>query len=308
MIAREQPRKTVAVDLDQTLAHTLDALVSWHNDVYHTNYTVADFHTYNFCQVWGGSKEEACAKIRQFYDSDHFDQISPIHDFALEALKMLKKRRFNLVIITARQQFIAEATKKFVDRHYPGLFESIYFCNLNLSDAEQLEYVSKPKSLICQEINVDVLIDDTLEHALDCASLGIQVLLYDRKGQYRWNHTATGATTRPTLTSTSKQLYSSSSSFSGALPANVKRVRSWKDIIASFPKPSSPLRTCYYPHDFLESESEEDFDDGSTYVDHNNPYGYETIEIDELTEDEDDDCMKKYTDDPSWKDQSVVWV
>lgn len=120
MIFSKPQRKTVAVDLDQTLAHTLDALVEWHNRVYDTDLCVADFDSYDFSKVWGGTREEACYKIREFYESDHFARIQPIDDFALETLKMLKKRKFNLVIITSRQQFIAEETKKFVDKHYPG--------------------------------------------------------------------------------------------------------------------------------------------------------------------------------------------
>ena len=120
MIFRQPERKTVAVNLDQTLAHTLEAMVLWHNQVYNTHLTVADFDTYEFHKVWGGSIQESHAKVREFYESSHFEQIQPIHDFALEALKMLKKRKFTLVIITSRQQFIAEETKKFVDKHYSG--------------------------------------------------------------------------------------------------------------------------------------------------------------------------------------------
>lgn len=116
----KESRKVIAVDLDQTLAHTLESLAQWHNDTYDTEFTVTDFNTYEYWKIWGGTKEESCLKIRDFYDSVHFEQIEPIRDFALEALKMLKRRNFTLVIITSRQQFVAEKTKKFVDRHYPG--------------------------------------------------------------------------------------------------------------------------------------------------------------------------------------------
>ncbi|KAI8145955.1 hypothetical protein BJV82DRAFT_602866 [Fennellomyces sp. T-0311] len=309
MIFRKPQRKTVAVDLDQTLAHTLEAMVLWHNEVYNTSFTFADFDTYDFHKVWGGSMEEACVKVREFYDSPHFEQIQPIHDFALEALKMLKKRKFSLVIITSRQQFIAEDTKKFVDKHYPGIFESIYFCNLGLTDQEQMEYVSKPKSAICQEIGADVLIDDNLEHAVDCAGLDIQVLLYDRKGQYRWNHTKTRKVAS-TLTSMSRQLYHNH--HHAPLPANVTRVSSWKEIIAFFPKPHSPLRNCYYPQD-LAAYDEEDT--------HQDEYGieYETVEV-EMTDDEDeydiddsdDDYMgskKRSSSGSYYRDEDeMVWV
>ena len=117
----KEPRKTIAVDLDQTLARTLESLVEWHNDIYATDFNVTDFNTYEYWKVWGGTREESCMKIRDFYDSSYFDQIQPVQDFALEALKMLKRRHFTLVIITSRQQFVAEKTKRFVDRHYPGM-------------------------------------------------------------------------------------------------------------------------------------------------------------------------------------------
>ncbi|KAI7881783.1 hypothetical protein K492DRAFT_230185 [Lichtheimia hyalospora FSU 10163] len=291
MIFRKPQPKTVAVDLDQTLAHTLEAMIDWHNQIYHTSLTMADFDTHDYSRVWGGSHEEACLKVREFYDSPHFERIQPIHDFALETLKILKKRKFTLVIITSRQQFIAEDTKKFVDKHYPGIFESIYFCNLGLSDAEQLEYVSKPKSAICQEIGVDVLIDDGLDHAIDCAtSLDIEVLLYDRKNQYRWNHlnnkTTCGGNNRPvSLTAMSRQLYQNyNNNYNNThLPSNITRVSSWKQILDYFPKPHSPLRNCHYPQDLMDDDDDDDddYEDGPSCE-------YETIEVDGLTDDEDE--------------------
>ncbi|KAL0078501.1 hypothetical protein J3Q64DRAFT_1815666 [Phycomyces blakesleeanus] len=242
-----EPRKIIAVSLDQTLAHTLEALISWHNQVHQTHLHLSDFDTTDYSKVWGGSHQERDAKMREFYESDNFKRIRPIDDFALETLKTLKRRRFSLVIITSRQQCVAELTKKFVDRHYPGLFESIYFCNFGMSDtADQLDYVSKPKSAICQEIGADVLIDHRLDHALDCAALGIDVLLYDRRGQYKWSH-VDRARPRPkaTLTSTSRRLYQRTPP--RVLPSNVKRIKSWKEVISHFPKPRSPLRFCHFP-------------------------------------------------------------
>ncbi|KAI9030847.1 hypothetical protein CLU79DRAFT_802416 [Phycomyces nitens] len=299
-ILKHQPRRVLAVNIDQTLAHTLEALVKWHNDTYDSHLTINDFDTYDFTAVWGGSQESTCEKIRAFYDSEYFERIPPIQDFALEALKIFKKRKYTLVIITSRQQFVAAQTKKFVDHHYPGLFESIYFCNLGLSGPEQLEYISKSKATICKEVGVDILIEDSLDHALDCAQLGIKVLLYDRKGLYAWNHLDPTTTVR-------------------ALPPNVKRVTSWKDILANLPKPRSPLSACYYPEDFEvcvnedseeegeTEEEEEDFYDGSTFVDQGQ--GYETIEIDELTDDEfEDEVPQKHIyADESWN-ETIVWA
>lgn len=190
---------------------------------------------------------------------------------------------------------------------------------MDLSDTEQLEYVSKPKSAICQEIGVDVLIDDNLDHAMDCAAtLGIDVLLYDRKGQYKWNHSnnkssstttttttttasASNATTSSknpkkanchTLTSMSRQLYHNHQHHHHApMPSNVTRVSSWKEIIAFFPKPHSPLRNCYYPQDLVYQEDEDDDEQEDEY----DGIEYETVEVDmDLTDDDDDEDDDDY--------------
>jgi hypothetical protein len=86
-----------------------------------------------------------------------------------------------------------------------------------------MQYVSKQKSTICQEIGVDVLIDHQVEHVLACAKIGVDVLLYDRQARYRWNH-------------------------HGLLSSDtMNRVTTWKDIIRQyFPKPNSPLRHLVY--------------------------------------------------------------
>jgi hypothetical protein len=192
-----------------------------------------------------------------------------------------------------------------------GIFESIYFCNLNLSAAEQLEYVSKPKSVICQEIGVDVLIDDCLEHAFDVCSLGIDVLLYDRKGKYSWNHEDVieiKTDEKPTLTSTSKRLYQHHH-MELSKNNNIHRMFNWREIIAQFPKPSSPLRFCYYPNQYEEEEDgsieEEDEDDqlfDHPYYQHDQQQGcYETVEVEEMSEEEED------SDYPLWRDNRV-WV
>lgn len=194
---------------------------------------------------------------------------------------------------------------------------------MDLSDNEQLEYISKPKSVICQEIGVDVLIDDCLQHALDCSSLGIDVLLYDRKGKYLWNHQELKEQEQQkfTLTSTSKRLYQRNQ----PIIKNIHRMLNWREIIAQFPKPSSPLKYCCYSWPSLvhqvgyegEEEEEEDVEeeeDESIEDDHESDYqvppmtnyynGYETVEVEEMSEEE-----EEY---PLWRQnesqQNQVWA
>ncbi|CAO3637274.1 unnamed protein product [Cunninghamella blakesleeana] len=254
---RSYSKKMIAIEVDQILVNTIDTLISWHNEHYDTELTIKDISTRDMSRLFGGSKEEGCLKLREFYESDQFKNMEPIKMDsawgALEVLQTLKKRKWSLVIVTSRPQFTSDITQKFIDRHFPGLFDDIYYCNQGLSVVDQLDYVPKPIPTLCQEIGAEFLIDDTLDHCLDCSVLiDMTLLLYDHQGKYTYNHllptNKRRKNERRTLTSTSKQLYQRST-HSTTLPKNVHRVTSWKEILDHFPMPASPLRHCHYPDD-----------------------------------------------------------
>ena len=46
--------------------------------------------------------------------------------------------------------------------------------------------------VVCREIGATVLIDDNPRYAVECASAGIDVLLYDWNDSYPWSKTADG--------------------------------------------------------------------------------------------------------------------
>ncbi|KAF9431156.1 hypothetical protein BGZ76_000523 [Entomortierella beljakovae] len=252
-------RKVIAVDLDEVLARTSLAIAEFHNDTYGTSLTMQDFISYDYTKIWGGTREESITKWRLFFDSPYFLKVEPVEG-SLETLKLLKSRRFSLVIVTARQQFVAELTKKFVDRHFPGIFESIYFANHYLTEQEKLNFISKPKSIICRDVHAQLLIDDSLEIATEVAKAGIPVLLFDHQGSYKWNKLKDGE----------------------KLPDKVTRVKSWKEIQDWFPRPRSPLSTlCISRDDQISDESDEEdedeeLDDGTatTAVDSHSHFGF----------------------------------
>ncbi|GIM13739.1 hypothetical protein Vretimale_16765 [Volvox reticuliferus] len=101
---------------------------------------------------------------------------------ALEALTRLSESNYELVVVTSRQHVIQDATLRWLDRHYSGLFQEVYFGN-----HFALEGKSQRKSDICRTIGARVLIDDNPSYALECAAAGIHVLLYDWGGAYPWS-------------------------------------------------------------------------------------------------------------------------
>ncbi len=51
-------RKTIAVDIDEVLGLFVPALCDFHNEKYGTALSPADFRSYRFCDVWGGTDQE----------------------------------------------------------------------------------------------------------------------------------------------------------------------------------------------------------------------------------------------------------
>jgi hypothetical protein len=48
----------VCVQCVQVLGHFVPQLALFHNEKYGTSLTLQDFHSYNFCDVWGGVRHE----------------------------------------------------------------------------------------------------------------------------------------------------------------------------------------------------------------------------------------------------------
>ncbi|KAI9357639.1 HAD-like domain-containing protein [Zopfochytrium polystomum] len=203
-------RPVIAVDMDEVLCGTHEALVNFHNERFATKLTLKDFNSYAYHEVWGGTTSEAVEKVRLFYDSDHFEnRMQPVPG-AVEALTKLKSH-YSLIVVTSRQEFVHEATHSFINTHFPNIFDEIHFANHHLTPEESKRLKARKKSEVCKEIGAAVLIDDALVHAKDCGSAGIRVFLFDHEGAYMWNKLPEGE----------------------ILPENVTRVHSWEDVVAA---------------------------------------------------------------------------
>jgi uncharacterized HAD superfamily protein len=186
---------TIGIDIDDVIADFIPALLLFHNDRYGTNLTYEEFHNNEgWYKIWGGTEDDDIRKVYEFYETDHFYGLPVVSD----ANEILRKLKINhkLILITAREETIAQPTLNWIEKHFPEIFDSVHFTN---SYSQNL--VQKKKSDICKEKSVDIMVDDSIKNTLDCSSNGINVLLVDRP----WNRNFIP-------------------------PENVKRVFSWGDI------------------------------------------------------------------------------
>ena len=185
----------IGVDLDDVLADFLSALIEYHNDTYRTSLTRDQFQSYRFWETWGGTKEEAIQKVYDFHKTQYSKSIKPIAG-SQEAIRILKSDN-DLCVITAKQDEIVDTVRAWVPKQYSDAFSDIFFANHYSQNGS-----SRTKKQICDSNDVVLLIEDSLDYALECLSPKRTILLLDSP----WNKCS-------------------------GLPQGIYRVHSWNEIL-----------------------------------------------------------------------------
>lgn len=167
---------TIGVDLDEVLAGCLSAIIDYHNFTYHTTLVREQFHSYNLWEVWGGTKDEAIQKVYDFFQSPFAKQIQPISG-AKEGVTALKNDH-DLVIITSRPHDVALITHEWINKYFPNCFKGVNFANHFAKNGQPVS-----KATICDNLGVQIFIEDAAHYALECVKPGRKVLLFNNP----WN-------------------------------------------------------------------------------------------------------------------------
>jgi uncharacterized HAD superfamily protein len=186
----------IGIDLDSVVADLMSPLVDFHNKNYGTKLKPSDHVTFSIEKIWKCTEEEAIERCFKFYRSDFMNQVKPLPG-AIEGINFLS-RRHELHIITSRPHFISNDTVNWIKKFFPDKFKTIHHTNQYSKKGS----LSIKKSEIIKKLSINLMIEDHLEYAIDCASLNIRVFLLDMP----WNQTK-------------------------KLPKNIIRVHSWKEII-----------------------------------------------------------------------------
>ncbi|KAG6844335.1 hypothetical protein H0H87_007693 [Tephrocybe sp. NHM501043] len=158
----------IAIDLDDVLSQTNQMNPFW------------------------GTPQETFIKVKEFYATDRIFNTNIVTG-SREGVQALKIMGFRLVIVTARTEDNADESWEWVNKHFPGLFDSI-ICTGQFKDAHKTghEVVTKlSKAQVCADLGAVLLIDDSAENALQCATYKepTRVLLF---GDYEWNKRLSG--------------------------------------------------------------------------------------------------------------------
>lgn len=185
----------IGIDIDGVLAGFIESADLWHNKNYKTNVKTEDHLEFCLSNAWKCSEQEAVARVFKFYDTNEFKETKAVLD-AIEVVRALTEDH-ELHVITARPNKTIKGTLRWLNKHFSDSFHKIHFTNDVFS-----EDLKKSKQDLCKEHKINIMIEDCLEFAENCAKEGIKVFLFD----WPWNQ--------------SKNLH-----------PNIIRVKSWKEIL-----------------------------------------------------------------------------
>lgn len=192
-------KETIAVDIDEVLFPMTELFLEYHNEMHGTNFNVSDMKSYYVEELTGETEEEMLAKIEVFVGTDAYKRSGPMHE-AIDAITGLN-RRYDLVLVTARDPFYRGSTEEFIEKHFPGMFRELYYTH-TLDQPE----TRTPKYVLCQQVGAIALIDDSLKNATQCAEHGMPSVVF---GDYPWNQAE-------------------------ALPVGVTRCKDWLEVVRYF--------------------------------------------------------------------------
>jgi FMN phosphatase YigB (HAD superfamily) len=198
------PRKTIAVDIDDVLSKSAEGFIAFSNQRWGLKLKPEDYQE-EWAVVWGVPLEEAVKRAEEFHAAGVVGKYEP-HEAALPALKKLAKR-YNLVAVTSRRSVLKPETDAWMDRHFPGIFQSLHYAGIWDSSTTKnvLHKLNSTKAELLRELGADYLIDDQAKHCLGAAKAGITALLFGPN-----NHD------------------------SGQLPPKVMRARHWDEVMEFF--------------------------------------------------------------------------
>ncbi len=189
----------IAVDLDDVIVETAPGVIDHYAKKYGVKVPLEKFYSKDFKGVWGTPDGvTAVRRVNEFLESPEYYHSVPIIE-ATETIRWLRNK-YELHIVTGRPSLVEEATRQWLERHFPDIFETVIFTNSYMSGDKEANIRSKGD--VCLQLGATVLIDYNLEHALSAADAGLQVLLF---GDYPWNRT-------------------------DKLPSSVRRVQAWSEI------------------------------------------------------------------------------
>ena len=161
------------VDCDEVLCETTDELLKCSplKERWIKKTDITSYDLYKVDKIWF-TKEEAIQAFYSFFESTEYYQAQPVF-WAYEKLYDRKQLGHTLFVVTARNKPYEEQTRKRVETHFPWIFSDFLFMNMYTEN-------EIPKSKLCIDKWIQVLIDDNARNICDMNSIWMPWFLLDK--------------------------------------------------------------------------------------------------------------------------------
>lgn len=192
----QEVQAVLAVDFDDTIAQSNEAVIAWHNQAYGTSHDVGP-ESYDLSVLWNVHREEVERRFMEYVDSMMHDRVRPM-PHAVEALAALS-RTYDIHMVTGRLEGTEIRTRVWVNAVMSGIFSDLHFTSHFAQDPAR----RRKKSSVCQRIGARFFVEDSAAMAAEVAdnASDTTVFLLDSI----WNQ--------------------------GFMHPRVTRVRSWREIL-----------------------------------------------------------------------------
>jgi uncharacterized HAD superfamily protein len=162
----------IGIDMDEVIAGLLPEYINFLNNNYGLELSIERFNGYYTWDTWDNTFEYKMELFEEFYKSEFFRNVKP----TLKSIEVINKIKSGneLFVVTSRPENIQEETKGWIEKFFPDTFSGVYFIDYSIKNK---------KSDICKDLNITVMVEDSLDHARDCANNNISSILID----YPWN-------------------------------------------------------------------------------------------------------------------------
>lgn len=176
--------QSIGIDVDEVLAATFRWMLHLaHQHGYAEQWqSFEDMREYDFFldPALGMTKDDSIWLWDLYWQQDAGPKNAALVPYAREGVQLLAQMQKELYAITARSsenQHKFRGTHEWMQRHFPQIERNqIFFAN-HFSSQEV------PKSLLCQAHDITLMIDDSLQNAVDLTTHGITCILFERP----WN-------------------------------------------------------------------------------------------------------------------------
>lgn len=153
----------IGIDIDGVIADTFPFLIDELNNYFQANLNLEDINDYNIFKVYGLSDIEALKFIHE-KEQDLIER-PPLKDNAAKYLNILSQEH-TIYIVSARHEKYRSQTENWFQKH------NIPFHVLTLLG-------SHDKREVCNQMSIEIFIEDNLKNIHQINSCGIPALLFD---------------------------------------------------------------------------------------------------------------------------------